>query len=326
MKIIRFNERTVFYCLLRTYVLKWGKGGECYLVLFVYEKTGAYCRKLLDPRNDIVFKCLFGHKRNKKLLLTFLNVILSDEIVDIHLSDPHLERLQVEGKGSVLDIRVITNQGEQISIEMQIGKHKALNERMLFYWSRMHASQGEIGKNYDELTRTVQIIITDFEQYEKQYFHSIFRLLDEENGTLFSPHAEIHVLELPKVQQLKPTELTELEQWLLFLKSDEQIKEELAMVNAEIEQALEEIKRLSRDPKTSRLAEAREMFLMDQLQRELDARREGKDEGKEEGKEDAQQEIVLHMHNEEIPPAQIAKLTNIPIAKVIEILAKSTTS
>ena len=122
-------------------------------------------------------------------------------------------------------------------------------------------------------------MITDFHLLSKPHFHSKFQLIDSENGELFSRHAEIHVLELPKVTEKQMSYLDELGKWLLFLKGNQQLKEALAMESSTLQDAYDEIRRLSQDPKTRALAIAREIGLKDQLQRELDAKEEGLAEG-----------------------------------------------
>ena len=88
------------------------------------------------------------------------------------------------------------------------------------------------------------------------------------------------------------------------------------MESSTLKEALSEIERLSQDPKTVRLAIAREIHLKDQLQRERDA----KLSGKEEGMELRGREIVLNMHKKSMSAEAIVELTNIPLVKVKEII------
>lgn len=90
------------------------------LVMLVKEKRKTYFQELLDLRNDFVFKSFFGNKRNIKLLLHFLNTVLEEEITSIKLIDPHLEATHKNDKASVMDVRVETDKGEQINVEIQL--------------------------------------------------------------------------------------------------------------------------------------------------------------------------------------------------------------
>jgi len=282
------------------------------LVALLREHKDGYEMDLLDLRNDVVFKSFFGDRRNNKLLLDFLNAILDENIASVELMDPHIELSHAEDKSAIMDLRVITDQDEQINIELQLRSHKAFTERMLLYWSKMYDSQDEVGKSYRELKKTIQIVITDFKLLSKAHFHSMFQLIDREDGSVFSSHAEIHVLELPKLQISQMHDTSRLEKWLLFLQSNKETKEALAMESSTMKEAFEEIQRLSQNPKTRALAISREIHLKDQLQREEDAEIYGI--------ENTKREIVLNMYKKQYPIDAIAEVTNLSAEEVTTII------
>ena len=278
------------------------------LVLLIQEQRNTYKKELLDLRNDFVFKSFFGVERNSNLLLQFLNSILDVHISSIEFVDPHLESTHAEDKGSVMDVRVRTAQGEQINIEMQLSNHRAFPERMLIYWAKMYGSQDKAGRQYSKLRKAIQIIITDFDLLDEKDYHNLFQISNHKSKSLLSNHLEIHVLELPKLRINNIIEATELEQWLLFLKSDEKTKEALAMESTTMREAFEEIDRLSQNKETRRLADFREQELMDILQREEDAR------------EDTKREIVIEMYTDGMSAENIVKYVKLPIENVLEII------
>jgi len=278
------------------------------LAILIRERRDTYKKELLDLRNDFVFKSFFGVERNSYLLLKFLNSILDIPISTIEFVDPHLESTHAEDKGSVMDVRVRTSEGEQINIEMQLGNHRAFPERMLIYWAKMYGSQHKRGKRYRELRKAVQIIITDFVLLEEENYHNLFQVANQKTNSLLSNHLEIHVLELPKLRINNIIEVTELERWILFLKCDTKTKEALAMESTTMREAFEEIERLSRNPETRRLADFREQELMDIMQREEDAREEGRDETKK--------EVVISMYTGGISEEDIAKFVKLSIEDV----------
>lgn len=294
------------------------------LVSIVREEQNIYGTELLDLRNDFVFKAFFTDERNNGLLLQFLKAVLGNTITSVKLTDPTIEIAHAKDKLPVMDLRVITNDGEQINVEMQYQGHKAFPERMLMYWAKMYGSQDKTGKSYRELKKAVQIVIANFELLSKSHYHSMFQLMDPEDGTAFSSHLEMHVLELPKLRVESLTEANDLEKWLLFMKSDRKTKEALAMDSSTLREALSEIERLSQNPETVRMAISREIHLKDQLQREEDAEfrgiEKGIEKGIDEGKHLQSQEIILNMHAENVPAETIAKLTKIPIEKVRRII------
>lgn len=285
------------------------------LVLSLCEDESKYELDLLDLRNDVIFKAFFGDRRNNNLLLDFLEAVLGESIISVELLNPYVEPAHANDKSSEMDFRVLTDQGEQINVEMQVKGHKAFKERMLIYWAKMYSGQDKISQSYENLNRAIQIVVTNFTLLAKPHYHSMFQLMDPEDGTVFSTHAEIHVLELPKLRRFQLQGSKKLEQWLLFLKSDKETKEALAMESSTMREAFEEIQRLSEDPATRAAAISREIFLKDQVQRELDAEAAGEIKGKT--------EVILNMHKEQHPIEVIARATNLPVDEVLSIVRLS---
>lgn len=292
--------------------------------MLIREQRDTYQKELLDLRNDFVFKSFFGVERNSHLLLQFLNSILDLHISSIEFVDPYLESTHAEDKGSVMDVRVRTALGEQVNIEMQLGNHHAFPERMLIYWAKMYGGQQKRGRGYSDLRKAIQIIITDFELLDEEAHHNLFQITNQKSKSLLSNHLEIHVLELPKLQINNIIKATELEQWLLFLKSDKKIKEALAMESTTMREAFEEIERLSQNKETRRLADFREQELMDILQREEDAREDGVElgieRGIEQGRERTIREMVIRLYTNGMSKESVAKNAGIPFEKVTEII------
>jgi len=290
------------------------------LVSIVREENDVYGAGLLDLRNDFVFKAFFTDERNNELLLQFLKAILDDPIISVKLTDPTIGIAHSKDKSSVMDLRVITNRGEQINVEMQYQGHKAFPERMLMYCAKTYGSQDEAGKSYQKLKKAVQIVIVNFELLPKSNFHSMFQIIDQEDGTIFSSHLEMHVLELPKLEAKPAIIATNLEKWLLFMKGDKKVKEALAMESSTLKEALSQIERLSQNPETVKMAISREIHLKDQLQREEEAEFRGMEMGREEGAHSRDREIILNMHGENMSAESIAQLTKIPLGKVKGII------
>lgn len=51
---------------------------------------------LMSRKNDYVFKRIFGDPRNKSILISFLNAILIETIVDVEILNPELKREHLE--------------------------------------------------------------------------------------------------------------------------------------------------------------------------------------------------------------------------------------
>lgn len=92
------------------------------------------------------------------------------------------------------------------------------------------------------------------------------------------------------------------------------------MESSTLKEALSEIKRLSQNPETVRMAISREIHLKDQLQREEDAELRGI----EKGKHLRNREIILNMHAENLPAESISRFTQTPLEEVKGIIESNT--
>ena len=81
--------------------------------------------KLLDPKMDIVFKMIFGNTKYPEIAVSLLNSILypsslTSKIINLKIENPILVGQTPEDKISILDVKVTTNIGEIINIEIQL--------------------------------------------------------------------------------------------------------------------------------------------------------------------------------------------------------------
>lgn len=121
-------------------------------------------RKLLSPKMDIVFQVLFGEVGSEEITKDFLEAILKERITKIDLSkNPVLRRININDKMGILDVIVEIDDREYCNIEMQMSDKDDLIKRILYYWARTYSKNIHKGEFYEELKRTISIIITDFE-------------------------------------------------------------------------------------------------------------------------------------------------------------------
>jgi len=110
---------------------------------------------LLDPTLDVVFKLLMT--RQPRLLQHMLEGILRRSIGSLRLVDATLPGEHAHGKGIVVDVRCVLDDGARITLEMQRRGTEALRLRLLFYWARGFTDQLSWGEDYDQLRPTVVI-------------------------------------------------------------------------------------------------------------------------------------------------------------------------
>ena len=158
----------------------------------------------LSPKNDLIFKLLFGEQKRLNLLQAFLQAVLdlpAEEYARLVIVDPHLKREFPEDKLGILDVKIHTTTGKVINVEIQVEPQKYIWERILFYAARLTTEQLKSGINYQEIQKAISIIIVDWNltREDSGYYHNRFRLYDENTGCRFPDLFEINTLELPKL-------------------------------------------------------------------------------------------------------------------------------
>ena len=178
----------------------------------------------IDPTVDYAFKRLFGLERSVSILKHMLNAVLQrwhhSLVTHLDLLNPFNEKETTDDKLSVVDLKARDQQGRHFNVEMQMLSNWIFPNRVLYYWSRLHALQLHEGQDFRELQPTISIcFLNDILNRERPEYQFCFRLGEDQHPNLiFSPHLEIHLFELPKFQ-LQPEVLdTPLEKWLYFLR------------------------------------------------------------------------------------------------------------
>ena len=80
-------------------------------------------KPLMSPKIDFVFKLIFGDSKHKEITIAFLTAVLNlpaGVLADIEIINSELLREYKEDKKGILDVRVKTQDGRQITIEIQI--------------------------------------------------------------------------------------------------------------------------------------------------------------------------------------------------------------
>ncbi|WP_026888175.1 Rpn family recombination-promoting nuclease/putative transposase [Clostridium beijerinckii] len=272
---------------------------------------------MISPKNDFVFKLLFGDEKNKDLLIELLNSILKmphDELEDIELINTELLREFAEDRKGILDVRAKTKSGEHVDIEIQVLYTDYMAERTLFYWSKMYNGQIKSGDTYDKLKKCITINIVDFNCIEINKLHTSFHITEDETNKKLTDVFEIHYLELPKLfdNNIQKDESEPLVQWMMFLQSrNKEAFEMLAEKNEKIKKAYNILEVISKDDNARAAYEAREAELHDQMTRLKSAREEGI---KEERIKNAKNFLVMGLDVD-----MVAKGTGLSVDEVLKI-------
>jgi predicted transposase/invertase (TIGR01784 family) len=287
---------------------------------------------VLDPKNDVVFQKIFGSPENEDILISFLNALMKgtekDKIGHVEYVDTKLSDIDaLDDKIGILDIRVITESGTHINVEIQLINRYNMINRTLFYWSRLYYSQIKKSENYKSLNRTVTINILNFDFLNSKNYHTAFHLYEDKELTKLTDLLEIQFVEIPKFLKAKAELDNSLNIWLTFLTEPEkEVMEVLRMENSAINKAITVLDTLSRDPDTVRLAELRMKKLLDEKSMMEGAKEEGEIEGvlkgKIEGKIEAKEEDAISFLKLGVSEEIISKGTGLNIEKIKELKEK----
>ena len=272
----------------------------------------------LKPLNDFIFKKLFGEKGDEPMLLSFLNAVLQkthrEEITSITIKEnTELTKELINDKMGRIDVRAVTNKGEEIDIEVQIANQNNMDKRTLFYWSKLYLEGIQKGDDYKTLSKVITINLVDFEFLEISSYHSSYHLWeDEKKDYMLTDLVEIHFIELPKFRKLesKDFKANSLQRWLAFLEKDvsKTILEELMQLEPAIKMAEDKLDYLSSDPLTRELYKAREYTEHERANLYSS------------GRDDEKIEIAKNMLNMKLSLEIITKATGLSIEEINKLL------
>ena len=180
-------------------------------------------------RNDYAFKKLFGTEENKDIMIEFISLITQlskNDFDDVRIENNEYIPRFYNDKTGRLDIKIRLNDGRKIDIEMQNTYFDYYPKRSIFYCSKLIHEHFMSGFQYMQLKKCIAINVLNSPFTLSRKVHSIYQIRETEEQTLLDELLEIHFLDLTK---LKKDNLTSLEKWLMFIKTDN--KEERQMLS-----------------------------------------------------------------------------------------------
>lgn len=137
--------------------------------------------------------------------------------------------------------------------------------------------------------------------------------------TILTDVLEIHIIELPKIEEaLKHEEISQnrLLVWTKFLINPDNLEENEMENNEDIKQAKEEVNKIKQSEYEARIAELRMKHIMDSKSIEEYGFDKGLEKGKEEGKYQNQVNIARKMLEKKIPIEEIAEITELTVEEI----------
>ncbi len=242
-----------------------------------------------NPMNDVLFKFIFGKEERKQITIDFLNAVLEPSlghpIRDLTFASTEMNPEHDNDKLTRLDVSCILDTGEQVDVEVQVLNEKNMNRRTLFYWAQMYLMSLPAGKTYNDLKPAITINLLSFAFLPQKEPHAMYGIYNKANGHQLTKDLELHFLEIPKyAKQAKHksiAQMTKMERWLAYFANqlDKKGKEELAMSEAAIQEAMDAARVFFANTAERRQYINREMARMDRDSMIQDAHKEGQVEG-----------------------------------------------
>ena len=279
-------------------------------------EKGEKKKDILLPKNDIVFQTLFSRGK-ESITKALLEDILKIKIHKLDLDkSKDLLNDNKEDKNGRLDLRAVINEDIECDIEIQLATHKKILERFLYYWAKMYVANLKIGERYENLRKTISIIIVDenIEQLrEIEKACTKWRITEEKyKNKILTDYFQVVIIELPKaIKEYEVNKKDEMLQWMMFLENPEGMEVAKIMEeNKDIKEAKEELDRISQDDLVRRRILRAEIERMDMEQIKEDTR------------EETAIEIAKRMIQEKMSIDVIVKITQLSEKEVKELVEK----
>ena len=183
-------------------------------------------------RNDYAFKKLFGTEENKDIMIEFLSLVTQlskDDFDDVRIENSEQLPRFYNDKIGRLDIKIRLQDGRKIDVEMQNTYFDYYPKRSIFYCSKLIHEHFISGFQYSNLKKCIAINVLNSPFKLSRKVHSVYQIRESEEQTLLDELLEIHFLDLTK---LNTENLTSLEKWLMFIKTDDkEVRQMLAQGN-----------------------------------------------------------------------------------------------
>jgi len=255
--------------------------------------------KYLDPKNDVIFKKIFGQHPN--ILMSFLNSMLplpeGQEIVELEYLSPEMIPETFLEKFTSVDVRCKDKKGRQFLVEMQMNWTTAFKQRVLFNASKAYVTQTEKGFEYSQLkpVYALNLINQNYLPDNPEYYHH-YAVVHLQNNDEKLEGLEFVFIELEKfkAKNIRDKKIQVL--WLRFLteinEQSEKISDEF-MQYPEIEQAIKFVheaslskeEKLLYDKNWDRISSEKTILTQTKAEGKAEGRAEGIAEGRYEGEQ-----------------------------------------
>lgn len=178
-------------------------------------------RKFISNSNYVLRKVL-NTETCLEILKDFIESILNISIKDIELNSYLEEKtkyLPKEENFGIADVRIRTNENEEMNIGIQFIDGMYIQTKMLMYYAQIHLNQLEYDEKR-EFAKTITINLLDFKYFSSQVYDKVIRIKSNE-GNIKLKELEMYAIELPKFTIKNVNDMTKKEEWIAYLKGCE---------------------------------------------------------------------------------------------------------
>ncbi len=182
--------------------------------------------RYLDPKNDLVFKKIFGE--HPDLLMDFLNALLplpDDGLVESleYLPPEQVPATPLSYRRSIVDVKCRDLQGRTFIVEMQMFWTPAFQQRMLFSASQAYVQQIRPGRDYRLLQPVYALgLINDVFDNETADWYHHYKIVNIDKPTREIKGLQFVFVEIPKFKPETSRDKKIRLLWLRFLKEIDQ--------------------------------------------------------------------------------------------------------
>jgi predicted transposase/invertase (TIGR01784 family) len=299
-------------------------------------------KNLIRPTGDLLFKKLMTD--SPEALLDLINRIVKPKTKYkcAEVKNPELLPESDGEKLARLDILVECEDGTKVDVEMQCGATESLEQRAMFYASRVYSSSLPEGDAYALLPRVIVIFLLEdayFPQFEEG--HHEFQMcrtwpLGRSGDTLSNDMPSLHFVELGKLRSSEAGEDPILQTWLGFmLPSSKEEWDTIASEDDMFSELKKKVEKFSADPdlamqqraidegRMSRQIELGGAFRRGKEEGFLEGRLEGRLQGREEAHAEARKALhaaIQRMLAKGMSKVEIAELQGLSLDELENVL------
>ena len=250
--------------------------------------------RIYDPKEDFIFKMIFGSEENKSILISLLNSILKERpyIKDVKLENNEISKIFKDSKSSRLDILAVDDNGIKYDIEMQCRKTKDIPNRAVYYASKLFTKDLKENDDYNK-SRVISIWIFAENVTNRKSAISealmTFQPNKDDDYEILTDNIRIIYLELRKYLINSYNYNDKLTKWVDFLTNPIKLDRN-TVEDKDIEKAIKTLDYISTNDEERLIIDKIIEGRNDYYSAKNIAREEGREEGLKEGKEEGLKE------------------------------------